>query len=117
MTAFDEARKVLEKRLAAVDRQLEGFAELQAERGRLIDAIRALTDGRRGSTRTRRRRGGSGGPTRRDQVLEAVRNNPGTTTTEIAKKLGMQASGVTNVLTGLRGDGLVRTENRQHYLK
>jgi hypothetical protein len=67
------------------------------------------TNGRR---RRRRRRGG----TRAEQALQAVRDNPGITVSELAPKVGIsQKNYLYRVMNGLAEDGLVRKQGRGYH--
>jgi hypothetical protein len=67
------------------------------------------TNGRR---RRRRRRGG----TRAEQALQAVRDNPGITVSELAPKVGIsQKNYLYRVMNGLAEDGLVRKDGRGYH--
>jgi flagellar motility protein MotE (MotC chaperone) len=108
MTAFESATKLLKDRLAEVDHELGAFRELTAERDRLVASIAALS----GKPAKRQRRTG-----RQAEVLAIIKSLPGISTSEIADALGMvKPSQASNLITKLRDEGAIRTQNRKHYL-
>jgi hypothetical protein len=118
---LDEARSLVEKRLA----------ELDAERKRLERALADLggkavgrRPGRpRGSVskktatapatprRRRRRRGG----TRADQAVSLVEKNPGINASEIAKTMKIKPNYLYRVLGDLEKEGRVKKKGRQYH--
>jgi transposase-like protein len=107
---LNEARALVEKRLA----------ELDQERARLERALADLTGGRvgrrrpgrpRGSTGTRRRRGG----TRADQAVKLVGSNPGITASEIAKRMRIKPNYLYRVMGDLQKEGRVRKRGRGYH--
>ena len=67
---------------------------------------------RQGPTRRRRRAGG----TRAEQVLEAVRQNPGATVSELAGHLGIdQPNYLYRVMSNLQSDGAVTKQDRRYF--
>ena len=81
-STIDEARSLVERRLQ----------ELDDERGRLERALADLSDGAGGRSgrsrggRRRRRRGG----TRAEQAVKIIRDNPGITASEIARRINIK---------------------------
>jgi transposase-like protein len=110
---LNEARALVEKRLA----------ELDQERARLERALADLTGGRvgrrrpgrpRGSTATRRRRRGG---TRGDQAVKLVESNPGITASEIAKRMRIKPNYLYRVMGDLQKEGRVRKRGRGYHPK
>lgn len=109
---LDKARGLIEGRLK----------ELKEETARLEKALANLKGERRGpgrppgsrsgkasgGKRRRRRRGG----TRADHALKTVRENPGITASEIAKKLKIKPNYVYRVMSELTADGKVAKDGR-----
>jgi sugar-specific transcriptional regulator TrmB len=110
---LDRARKDIESRLS----------DLRSEVKRLEDALGALTGGRRSSGRPRRapakragngrRRGRrAGGGTRAAQAHRLVKNNPGITISELAKKMGITPNYLYRVMPQLEKEGKVRKRDK-----
>jgi hypothetical protein len=117
---LDQARNLIEARLR----------ELDEERAKLERALGNLTGGRvgrrrpgrpRGSTssatRTRGRRGGRRRGTRADQAERLVKNNPGITAGEVAKRMGIAPNYVYRVMSELQKEGRVRKDGRAYHPK
>ena len=110
---LEEARALVEKRLA----------ELDAERKQLENALAELTGGRigrrrpgrpKGSTGTRRRRRRRGG-TRADQAVKLVGENPGITASEMAGRMKIKPNYLYRVLGELEKEGRVKKKGRQYH--
>jgi hypothetical protein len=97
--------------------------ELEREVAKLQRALANLTDGREGrrgpgrprgsstgSTRTRRRRGG----TRADQAVKLIKANPGISASEIAKKMRIKPNYMYRVLGDLQNEGRVKKSGRKY---
>jgi hypothetical protein len=118
-SVIDEARDLLEKRLA----------ELDDERKRVERALANLVGGgtsprRRGPGRPkgstnkkagapRRRRGRRGG-TRADQAVNLIAANPGITASEIAKTMKIKPNYLYRVLGDLEKERRVKKKGRQY---
>ena len=109
---IDEARALVEKRIA----------ELDKERKQLENALAELTGGRigrrrpgrpRGSTGTRRRRRRSG--TRADQAVKLVADDPGITASQIATRMKIKPNYLYRVLGELEKEGRVKKKGRQYH--
>lgn len=59
-----------------------------------------------------RRRRSSSGPSRRDQVLELVRQRPGITVPELGTELKVDPTGLYRVVRGLESEGAVKKEGK-----
>ena len=114
---LDQKLKEIDKRLGELRPLHDEYLKLQQAK----DALRGVGSPRRGpgrprgsgksanGRRRRRRRGG----TRADQALKVVRQNPGITVSDLAKKLNVkQKNYLYRVMHGLEGDGAVRKEGR-----
>jgi sugar-specific transcriptional regulator TrmB len=109
-SAVDQAAELLKKRID----------ELEGELAKLQRALANLTDGRQGrrgpgrprgsTTRRRRRRGG----TRADQAVKLIRENPGITASEIARRMNIQPNYLYRVLGDLQKDGKVKKSGRAY---
>ena len=109
---IDEARALVEKRIA----------ELDKERKQLENALAELTGGRigrrrpgrpRGSTGTRRRRRRGG--TRADQAVKLVADDPGITASQIATRMKIKPNYLYRVLGELEKEGRVKKKGRQYH--
>ena len=117
----DEARSLVEKRLA----------ELEDEKKRLERALAELTDGQSGRRRPGRPRGsrtGSGstpsgtgrrrrrrrGGTRAEQALKLVASNPDITASEIASQMNIKPNYLYRVLSDLEKEGKVKKDGRKY---
>jgi len=113
-SAVDQAATLLKERIG----------ELESELAKLQRALANLTDGRqgrrgpgrpRGSTagttrRRRRRRGG----TRADQAVKLIKQNPGITASEIARRMSIQPNYMYRVLGDLQKEGKVKKSGRKY---
>jgi Winged helix-turn-helix DNA-binding len=99
---IDEARKAIEDRIASLRDELK----------RLEAAASALAGGRRrgpGRPRSPARRGRPrGGGKRATQAEKLVRDNPGITISELAKKMSIKPNYLYRVMPQLQKDGKVR---------
>ncbi len=99
--------------------------DLDAERAQLQRALASLTGGREGrrgpgrppaSTRRpaakRRRRRGS---TRADQAVKLIKENPGISASEVAKKMKIKPNYLYRVLADLEKEGKVRKDGRAYH--
>jgi len=113
-SAVDQAATLLKERIS----------ELESELSKLQRALANFTDGRqgrrgpgrpRGSTsgatrRRRRRRGG----TRADQAVKLIKQNPGITASEVARKMSIQPNYLYRVLGDLQKEGRVKKSGRSY---
>jgi sugar-specific transcriptional regulator TrmB len=112
-SAVDQAATLLKKRIG----------ELESELAKLQRALANLTDGRQGrrgpgrprgaataTGRRRRRRGG----TRADQAVKLIKQNPGITASEIARKMSIQPNYLYRVLGDLQKEGKVKKSGRSY---
>lgn len=110
---LDQARSLIEGRIK----------ELEDERHRLERTLSDITGGRigrrrPGRPRSRARRGtaakrrGRRRSTRADQAVRHVKNNPGITASEIAKKMRIQPNYVYRVMGDLQKQGKVRKKGK-----
>ncbi len=128
--ALDEARELIERRLADVHdeaRKLErALAELGGKakrspgrpRGSASKASTKASSGSTGSTsstgapkKRRRRRGG----TRADQAVELITSQPGISASDVAKTMKIKPNYLYRVLGDLEKDGRVKKDGRNYY--
>ena len=118
-STVDQAASLLKNRIQ----------ELEGELGKLQRALSNLTDGRQGrrgpgrprsgggastrrtSTGTRRRRRGG---TRADQAVKLIKQNPGITASEIAKRMKIKPNYLYRVLGDLQKEGRVKKSGRKY---
>jgi transposase-like protein len=116
---LDEARDLVQKRLADLDEERKRLERALAELG---GKVRRRAPGRpRGSsttakstgtaTRRRRRRGG----TRADQAVALIEKSPGISASDVAKQMKIKPNYLYRVLGDLEKDGRVKKQGRQYY--
>ena len=123
---LDEARQLVERRLADLDeerRQLErALAELGGKAKRSPGRPRGSASGASTKTATpakasgapkkrRRRRGG----TRADQAVELIASQPGISASDVAKTMKIKPNYLYRVLGDLEKEGRVKKDGRQYY--
>jgi CRP-like cAMP-binding protein len=111
---LDTARRDIESRLAdlrdevrRLESALSALTDRRSGAGRRRGATRRAADGRR-RRRGRRARGG----TRGAQAERLVRDNPGITISELAKKMGITPNYLYRVMPQLEKDGKVRKRDK-----
>lgn len=126
---LNEAREMVQKRLAELDDERKRLERALAELGGKVTRRgpgRPPGSGRRGPGRPpkaaaaatgrkpgrrRRRRGG----TRADQAVSLVENSPGISASEIAKSMKIKPNYLYRVLSELEGEGRVTKKGRQYF--
>lgn len=122
---LDEARELVERRLADLDeerRRLErALAELGGKakrspgrpRGSASKASTTSTKASSGGApkKRRRRRGG----TRADQAVELITSQPGISASDVAKTMKIKPNYLYRVLGDLEKEGRVKKDGRQYY--
>ena len=96
--------------------------ELEAERAQLDRALASLTNGREGRRGPGRPRGsaprgrkrGRRRSTRSDQAVKLIRENPGISASEIAKRLKIKPNYMYRVLGDLQKEGRVKKDGRSY---
>jgi DNA invertase Pin-like site-specific DNA recombinase len=97
------------------------LGELDSERAQLQRALASLTGGREGrrgpgrppGSRPGRRRGRRRG-TRADQAVKLIKENPGISASEIAKRMRIKPNYLYRVLGDLQKDGTVKKSGRTY---
>jgi sugar-specific transcriptional regulator TrmB len=127
---LDEARGLVERRLAELDderRRLErALAELGGKAKRSVGRPRgsASTSSTTTSSTTARTPKASGGPkkrrrrrggTRADQAVELITSQPGISASDVAKKMKIKPNYLYRVLGDLEKEGRVKKDGRQYY--
>ncbi len=105
----------------------ERLKELEAESAQLERALSSLTGGREGrrgpgrpkgrtsgSSRSGRRRRGRRGGTRSEHAMKLIKENPGISASEIAKRLKIKPNYMYRVLGDLQKEGRVVKDGRSY---
>jgi sugar-specific transcriptional regulator TrmB len=118
---LDEARQLVERRLADLDeerKRLErALAELGGKARRGPGRPRGSASGSaskataRGPRRRRKRRGG----TRADQAVKLIEQQPGISASDVAKTMKIKPNYLYRVLGDLEKEGRVKKDGRQYY--
>jgi sugar-specific transcriptional regulator TrmB len=115
---LDEARQLVERRLADLDEERRRLERALAELG---GKVRRRGPGRppgkasKGrSTTTRRRRKRRGG-TRADQAVKLIEGQPGISASEVAKSMKIKPNYLYRVLGDLEKEGRVKKDGRKYY--
>ena len=114
----DEARELVEKRLADLDEERKRLERALAELGGKVTGRgpgrpRGSSSSKSASapTKRRRRRGG----TRADQAVKLIEKEPGISASDIAKQMKIKPNYLYRVLGDLEKDGRVKKDGRQYY--
>ncbi|HEX5610996.1 MAG TPA: hypothetical protein VFX45_12990 [Solirubrobacterales bacterium] len=118
---LDEAKQLLEKRLADLDEERKRLERALAELGGKVTARAPGRPGRpKGSKKAssggaapkrRRRRGG----TRADQAVKLIESQPGISASDVAKTMKIKPNYLYRVLGDLEKEGRVKKDGRQYY--
>jgi sugar-specific transcriptional regulator TrmB len=121
---LDEARQLVERRLADLDEErgrLErALAELGGKakrspgrpRGSASKASTKASGASSGAPKKRRRRRGG---TRGDQAVELITSQPGISASDVAKTMKIKPNYLYRVLGDLEKEGRVKKDGRQYY--
>ena len=118
---LDEARQLVEKRLADLDEERKRLERALAELGGKVarrapgrprggasaKSAKASTGGRK----RRKRRGG----TRADQAVKLIEKQPGISASDVAKTMKIKPNYLYRVLGDLEKEGRVKKKGRQYY--
>jgi sugar-specific transcriptional regulator TrmB len=117
---LDEARQLVERRLADLDEERKRLERALAELGG--KATRRRGPGRppgsskkaagRGAPRRRRKRRGG---TRADQAVKLIESQPGISASDVAKTMKIKPNYLYRVLGDLEKEGRVKKDGRQYY--
>lgn len=122
---LDEAKQLVERRLAELDDERKRLERALAELGgkaarrapgrpRGSASAKAATGGgsaAAGSRRRRKRRGG----TRADQAVKLIEGQPGISAADVAKSMKIKPNYLYRVLGDLEKEGRVKKDGRQYY--
>jgi sugar-specific transcriptional regulator TrmB len=113
---LDEARELVQKRLADLDeerKRLErALAELGGKARRAPGRPRGSKSSSTGAPRRRRKRRGG---TRADQAVDLISKNPGISASDVAKQMKIKPNYLYRVLGDLEKEGRVKKQGRQYY--
>lgn len=124
---LDEARQLVEQRLADLDEERKRLERALAELGGKATTARRRPGRPRGSSnkatststgtssgaprRRRKRRGG----TRADQAVKLIESQPGISASDVAKTMKIKPNYLYRVLGDLEKEGRVKKDGRQYY--
>jgi DNA invertase Pin-like site-specific DNA recombinase len=118
---LDEARQLVQKRLADLDDERQRLERALAELGGKVTkrspgrprgSSNAKPAGSTGTTpRRRKRRGG----TRADQAVNLIASAPGISASDVAKQMKIKPNYLYRVLGDLEKEGRVKKDGRQYY--
>jgi len=116
---LDEARQLVERRLADLDEERQRLERALAELGG--KASRRRPGRPRGSSKkatagaTPRRRRKRRGGTRADQAVKLIESQPGISASDVAKTMKIKPNYLYRVLGDLEKEGRVKKDGRQYY--
>ncbi|MGD9737075.1 MAG: hypothetical protein AB7V58_15935 [Solirubrobacterales bacterium] len=124
-SVVDDARELVEKRLAELNEERERLERALAElggkiarrapgrpRGRKAAAAAAGGGATSGTGRKRRRRRGG---TRADQAVSLIEKQPGISASDVAKTMKIKPNYLYRVLGDLEKEGRVKKDGRNYY--
>ena len=121
---LDEARQLVERRLAELDderRRLEralaelgGKAKRSPGRPRGSASTTTTTSTAKASSAPKKRRRRKGG-TRADQAVDLITSQPGISASDVAKTMKIKPNYLYRVLGDLEKEGRVKKDGRQYY--
>ncbi|HEX6457242.1 MAG TPA: hypothetical protein VF009_12070 [Solirubrobacterales bacterium] len=121
---LDEARQLVERRLADLDEERKRLERALAELGGKVtrrgpgrpkgSGRKAGRAGGGGTTTPRRRRKRRGG-TRADQAVKLIESQPGISASDVAKTMKIKPNYLYRVLGDLEKEGRVKKDGRQYY--
>jgi sugar-specific transcriptional regulator TrmB len=118
---LDEARQLVERRLADLDEERKRLERALAELGGKATTRRgpgrpkgSTSKGASGTSGTRRRRKRRGG-TRADQAVKLIEGQPGISASDVAKQMNIKPNYLYRVLGDLEKEGRVKKDGRQYY--
>jgi sugar-specific transcriptional regulator TrmB len=117
--ALDEARELVQKRLAELDEERTRLERALAELGGKARRSPGRPRGSKSSAtvapstprRRRKRRGG----TRADQAVDLITKEPGISASDVAKQMKIKPNYLYRVLGDLEKEGRVKKQGRQYF--
>lgn len=113
---LDEARSLIEKRIAELDKERDQLHRALGELGGKVRRGPGRPRGSRNASssgapkRRRRRRGG----TRGEQAVKLIADNPGISASEIAEQMKIKPNYLYRVLSDLEKEGRVKKDGRKY---
>ena len=114
---LDEARQLVQKRLADLDEERKRLERALAELGGKARRAPGRPRGSKKAASTgapRRRRKRRGG-TRADQAVNLISKEPGISASDVAKQMKIKPNYLYRVLGDLEKEGRVKKQGRQYY--
>jgi sugar-specific transcriptional regulator TrmB len=118
---LDEARQLVQKRLADLDEERQRLERALAELGGKVakrapgrprgSASKKASSGGGAAPKRRKRRGG----TRADQAVKLIESQPGISASDVAKTMKIKPNYLYRVLGDLEKEGRVKKDGRQYY--
>jgi sugar-specific transcriptional regulator TrmB len=117
---LDEARQLVQRRLADLDEERKRLERALAELGGKVTkrspgrprgSSNAKPAGSSTTPRRRKRRGG----TRADQAVNLIASKPGISASDVAKQMKIKPNYLYRVLGDLEKEGRVKKDGRQYY--
>jgi transposase-like protein len=116
---LDEARELVEKRLAQLDEERKRLERALAELGGKVTSRRpgrprgskATTTAAAPAKKRRRRRGG----TRADQAVALIESEPGISASDVATQMKIKPNYLYRVLGDLEKEGRVKKDGRKYF--
>jgi len=117
---LDEARQLVERRLADLDEERQRLERALAELGgkasrRRPGRPRGSSKKATAATGTPRRRRKRRGGTRADQAVKLIESQPGISASDVAKTMKIKPNYLYRVLGDLEKEGRVKKDGRQYY--
>jgi sugar-specific transcriptional regulator TrmB len=117
---LDEARDLVQKRLADLDEERKRLERALAELGgkatrRAPGRPRGSKSSSTASTATPRRRRKRRGGTRADQAVNLITKEPGISASDVAKQMKIKPNYLYRVLGDLEKEGRVKKQGRQYF--
>ncbi|MEZ5077016.1 MAG: hypothetical protein R2725_06210 [Solirubrobacterales bacterium] len=115
---LDEARELVEKRLADLDDERKRLERALAELGGKVTPRRpgrprgSKASGPGSTTKKRRRRRGG---TRADQAVALIEKEPGISASDVAKQMKIKPNYLYRVLGDLEKEGRVKKDGRRYF--
>jgi sugar-specific transcriptional regulator TrmB len=118
---LDEARQLVQKRLADLDEERQRLERALAELGGKVakrapgrprgSASKKASSVGGAASKRRKRRGG----TRADQAVKLIESQPGISASDVAKTMKIKPNYLYRVLGDLEKEGRVKKDGRQYY--
>ena len=122
---LDEARQLVERRLADLDEERKRLERALAELGGKAtrrgpgrprgSSKKTAASAGAGSAAPRRRRRKRRGGTRADQAVKLIESQPGISASDVAKTMKIKPNYLYRVLGDLEKEGRVKKDGRQYY--